>query len=192
MEKQKVIFFTGAGISVESGIPTFQEQPGIREKLHRDFANNNPEEYKETLRTMIETCENAKPNAAHKAIAATGFPVITMNIDGLHHKAGSLNVTEVHGTLPTKDQLNKDDFILYDKLVLYGDIAPQYETAYKMVKSLEYNNSYFVVVGTSFYTNISNELLKLAKSRKANIAIINENACERVPVVCRNLSTLAK
>ena len=44
MDRQKVIFFTGAGISVESGIPTFQEQPGIRDKLHRDFANEYPEE----------------------------------------------------------------------------------------------------------------------------------------------------
>ena len=51
MEKQKVIFFTGAGISVDSGIPTFQEQPGIRDKLTRDFANEHPEEWTNTTIT---------------------------------------------------------------------------------------------------------------------------------------------
>lgn len=66
MEKQKVIFFTGAGISVDSGIPTFQEQPGIRDKLTRDFANEYPEEYRNTILQMINSCENAEPNAAYK------------------------------------------------------------------------------------------------------------------------------
>ena len=69
MNKKKVIFFTGAGISVDSGIPTFQEQPGIRDKLTRDFANEYPEEYRNTIRQMLDSCENASPNAAHIAIA---------------------------------------------------------------------------------------------------------------------------
>lgn len=110
MKKQKVIFFTGAGISVESGIPTFQEQPGIRDKLNRNFANDHPEEYKATIRNMLEICEKAEPNAAHKAIAETGFPVTTMNIDKLHTKAGSQNVIEVNGHLSTKEKLEEDDY----------------------------------------------------------------------------------
>ena len=81
MDKQKVIFFTGAGISVDSGIPTFQDQPSIRDKLTRDFANENPEEYRSTIRQMLDNCEYAQPNAAHIAIAEGGFPVITMNVD---------------------------------------------------------------------------------------------------------------
>jgi NAD-dependent deacetylase len=70
--REKIIFFTGAGISVDSGIPTFQEQPGIRDKLHRDFANEFPETYRNTIRAMVEVCEKAQPNAAHKAIANLG------------------------------------------------------------------------------------------------------------------------
>lgn len=66
---------------------------------------------------------------------------------------------------PQKRNWKKMITHLYDKLVLYEDVAPQYQTAYKMVKSLAYNNSYFVIVGTSFYTNISNELLKIAKTQ---------------------------
>ena len=178
MEKQKVIFFTGAGISVDSGIPTFQEQPGIRDKLTRDFANEHPEEYRDTIRQMVNSCENAEPNAAHKAIAETGFPVITMNVDRLHTKACSKNVIEVHGVLPSREVLEEDDFPL------------TYETAIKIVRALEYDNSYFVIVGTSFYTGISEQLYKIAKQRHAKIVVVNDNASERVPIICKNLSGL--
>lgn len=189
MKREKVIFFTGAGISAASGITTFQNQPGIREKLDRDFANEYPEEYKETIKSMVDMCENAEPNAAHKAIAEAGFPVITMNVDRLHTKAGSKNVIEMHGVLPTREELEDPEFVLhYDKLVLYGDIAPEYERAAKLVKSLEYENSFFIVVGTSFYTGISTKLLRLAKQRHSKIEIINDNAVERVPLICKNLS----
>ena len=188
MEKQKIIFFTGAGISAESGIPTFQEQPGIRTKLTRSFADSNPEEYRETIRGMMEVCEQAKPNAAHYAIAELGCPVITMNVDRLHTKAGSEQVIEVHGEFPTKEQLEAPDFAsAYRGIVLYDDVAPRYDDAVKLVKSLEYGNSHFIIVGTSFYTGISQKLLKLAKQRKATVIVIDENAAERVPVICNNM-----
>lgn len=191
MEKQKVIFFTGAGISVDSGIPTFQEQPEIRDRLTRDFANEYPEEYRDTIKQMVDCCENAEPNAAHIAIAETGFPVITMNVDRLHTKAGSKDVVEVHGVLPNREVLEEDDFPLtYDGIVLYGDLAPKYEDAVKMVRALEYDNSYFVIVGTSFYTGISEKLYKIAKQRHAKIVVVNDNASERVPIICKNLSSL--
>lgn len=191
MEKQRVIFFTGAGISVDSGIPTFQEQPGIRDRLTRDFANEHPEEYRDTIRQMVNSCENALPNAAHKAIAETGFPVITMNVDRLHTKAGSKNVIELHGVLPDRETLEKEDFPLtYDEIVLYGDLAPRYEDAIKMVKALDYDNSYFIIVGTSFYTRISEQLYKIAKQRHAKIAIVNDNASEKVPIICKNVNNL--
>lgn len=188
MDKQNVIFFTGAGISVDSGIPTFQEQPGIRDKLTRDFANEYPEEYRNTIRKMLDSCENANPNAAHIAIAESGFPVITMNVDRLHTKAGSKNVIEVHGVLPTREELEEELFPLtYEGIVLYGDLAPKYDDAIKMVKQLKYDNSYFIIVGTSFYTGISEQLYKIAKQRHAKIEVINDNASQRVPIICKNL-----
>lgn len=193
MEKNRVIFFTGAGISVDSGIPTFQNQPGIRDKLSRDFANEHPEEYRETIRQMLDSCENAKPNLAHLAIAEAGFPVITMNVDKLHTKAGSKNVIEVHGVLPTREELEEELFpITYNGIVLYGDLAPKYRTAIDLVDTLEYNNSYFIVVGTSFYTGISELLLKIARQRRAKIDIINDNANTRVPIICENLKNLGR
>lgn len=188
MSKQKVIFFTGAGISVDSGIPTFQEQPGIRDKLARDYANEYPEEYRDTIRQILDSCEKAKPNLAHIAIAKTGFPVITMNVDRLHTKAGSNNVIEVHGVLPTREELEEELFPLtYDGIVLYGDLAPRYDSAIKLVKQLEYDNSYFIIVGTSFYTGISEQLYKIAKQRHAKIVIVNDNASQKVPIICKNL-----
>ena len=74
---KKVLFFTGAGISAESGIPTFSEQDGLRDKLTRSFALNHKEEYRKTIKQMCEVVNKAKPNDAHLAIAKYGFPVIS-------------------------------------------------------------------------------------------------------------------
>ena len=56
-----------------------------------------------------------------------------------------------------------------------------------LVKSLEYSNSHFIIVGTSFYIGISQKLLKLAKQRKAQFIVIDENAADRVPIICNNI-----
>lgn len=188
--RHKVIFFTGAGISAESGIPTFAEMDGIRDKLSRDFARNHPVEYIQTIREMKEVCDKAEPNAAHIAIAKAGFPVITMNIDKLHTKAGSEHVVEVHGKLPTEEQLNRGLFVAqeYGGIVLYGDSAPEYQTAGSLIDKLKYKDSYFVIVGTSFYTTISSQALKWAQKRGAKIILINHNATTEVPEVCARLS----
>lgn len=188
MSQPKIIFFTGAGISVESGIPTFQEQPGIRDKLSRTYANTYPELYRKTIRDMLDVCENAEPNAAHKAIAELGCPVITMNVDKLHTKAGSKEVLEIHGVLPTREQLEDEYFPEeYRGIVLYGDIAPRYYDAQKLVESLKLGESVIVVVGVSFYTAISDALVDAARHRGAEVIIINDNAATKVPELCKIL-----
>ena len=180
----KVIFFTGAGISVESGIPTFQEQPGIRSKLDRGYADMYPEEYRKTIRRMVDACENAEPNAAHLAIAEMGCPVITMNVDQLHTKAGSKDVIEVHGVLPTREELEDEWFPeQYRGIVLYGDTAPRYLDAMDLVESLG-PDDYFVIVGTSFYTGISYRLKRMAEEQGTRIVIINNDAATAVPELC--------
>jgi NAD-dependent deacetylase len=177
MPKQNIIFFTGAGISKESGIPTFDEQPGIRNKLYRDFANERPEEYREVIQEMIDICEKAEPNAAHKAIADLGCPVITMNVDRLHTRAGSKDVVEVHGVLPNP--------------VLYGDPAPEYYTAEDRMNDLVGDNCVFVIVGTSFYTHIANRLRWVAEHWGARVLTINSDATTRVPELCEFLKTVS-
>jgi NAD-dependent deacetylase len=189
----KIIFFTGAGISQESGIPTFDEQTGIRDKLTRDFALYHTDEYKEVIKQMKESCDKAEPNAAHKAIAELGCPVITMNIDGLHQRAGSKNVLAIHGRLPYEHELNANNFKwLLNIPVLYGDRAPMYQEAMDMVQNLDYGDSYFIIVGVSFYTSISNQLKKLAEIQDSKIIIINQNATIEVSKLIKELGSKIK
>lgn len=194
----RVVFFTGAGISAASGVPTFADMPGIREKLTRSFANTHPAEYTNTIRMMCEACNKAEPNPAHKAIAETGFQVITMNVDKLHERAGSKpfsatnkrGLLEIHGELPTQEQLDDPDFATeYNGIVLYDDIAPKYVVAKKIVQELT-SNDFFVIVGTSFYTGISSELLMIAFENKVKGVVVNDNAEIKVPRLCQNLKEM--
>ena len=126
-----IIAFTGAGISKQSNIPTFMERPDVREKLFRSYANTHHEEYNEVIKQLKANMNGAKPNDAHYALAQYHIPVITMNIDGLHKLAGT-DALELHGGLPEDDEMDKA-WSLYNKPVLYGDPAPNYQRAYEMV-----------------------------------------------------------
>lgn len=187
-QKHKLVFLTGAGISVASGIPTFEDQPDLRNMLDREFALKHPDEYRNIIAGMKETCDNAKPNAAHYAIAEMNCPVITMNIDGLHRKAGTKTLIEMHGRLPNDDEIKANNLSSMTNIpVLYGDPAPEYKRAYGIIKSLEYGNSYLVIVGTSFYTQVSTTIKRMAEKRNAKIIVIDDNAEIKVPTLCTEL-----
>ncbi len=112
-DSTKAVFFGGAGMSTESGIPDFRGADGIYyQKLHREFRPeemashsflvNHPEEFFEAYRQRMMFMD-AKPNAGHKALAKLeerGIlrAVVTQNIDGLHQLAGSKTVYELHGS----------------------------------------------------------------------------------------------
>jgi len=109
INSKKTIAFTGAGISVESGIPDFRSAGGLWEKF-------NPEEYAHIhafyddpakvwlmLKDMFTLVMTAKPNPAHIGLAELErmgllSAVITQNVDGLHQAAGNTNVIEFHGS----------------------------------------------------------------------------------------------
>lgn len=102
------IALTGAGISVESGIPDFRSPGGLwsrfdpMEYAHIDSFRRNPEKVWEMLKEMLELTNRARPNPAHLALAELeqrGLlkAVITQNVDGLHQRAGSKQVIEYHG-----------------------------------------------------------------------------------------------
>lgn len=98
---KRPVALTGAGISAPSGIPTFQSQwkgRPVRDFLGRDFLARDPVGFFELYCQMEAWCR-AEPNAAHAALAALAVPVITQNIDGLHQRAGSSQVIELHGNL---------------------------------------------------------------------------------------------
>lgn len=104
------VALTGAGISVESGIPPFRGKGGLWEKMDpmevahiRAFRQNPGRVWDVLLRSMKNILEKASPNAGHKALfhlEKTGKlkGIITQNIDGLHQKAGNRNVIEFHGS----------------------------------------------------------------------------------------------
>ncbi len=109
-ESQRVVVLTGAGVSAESGVPTFRGIDGLW-KTHRaedlarpDSFAQHPElvwEFYNWRREQVQKCE---PNPAHIALAEMekhipNFLLITQNVDGLHTRAGSHKVMEMHGSL---------------------------------------------------------------------------------------------
>ncbi len=160
-----ILAFTGAGISAASGIPTFADQPGIRDILTRSYANEHPDVYQRTIDQMKATCDSAKPNDAHYALAEHDIPIITMNIDELHQRAGSKHVLAIHGEFPD--------------IVLYDDHAPRYATARDWVWHMDIGDT-FLIIGTSFYTGISAQLKTMALRAGADVYIINDDAEHKV------------
>lgn len=111
-ESEKIVFFGGAGVSTESGIPDFRSVDGLYHQkydyppetiLSHTFFMRKPEEFYRFYRDKM-LCLSAKPNAAHKKLAELEkagklTAVITQNIDGLHQAAGSRKVYELHGSV---------------------------------------------------------------------------------------------
>jgi len=110
---KRVVVFSGAGISAESGIPTFRDADGFWDQFPpEEFATwdgligkliSEPRQVARFAWHVIDPIARAEPNPAHRAAAVmeqhTNVSVITQNIDGLHHEAGSTNVWELHGSL---------------------------------------------------------------------------------------------
>lgn len=111
-ESKRIVFFGGAGVSTESGIPDFRSVDGLYHQkydyppetiLSHTFFFRKPEEFYKFYRDKM-LCLSAKPNAAHKKLAELEkagklTAVITQNIDGLHQAAGSQKVYELHGSV---------------------------------------------------------------------------------------------
>lgn len=112
-----IVFFTGAGISAESGIATFRDKDGLWSKFSPtelasvDGFMNNPERVWEWYQHRRQVLNDAKPNPGHYAIAKMQelFPkvdLITQNVDRLHQQAGAKEVVELHGNIITNRCFN--------------------------------------------------------------------------------------
>ena len=111
-ESNKIVFFGGAGVSTESGIPDFRSVDGLYNQkydyppevmLSHSFFESHTERFFDFYRDKMLYLD-AKPNAAHIKLAGLErdgklLAVVTQNIDGLHQKAGSKNVFELHGSV---------------------------------------------------------------------------------------------
>lgn len=111
-DSRRIVFFGGAGVSTESGIPDFRSADGIYHQHYKyapeqvvshSFFKAHPDVFYEFYKEKM-MCLDAQPNAAHRKLAELEeagrlTAVITQNIDGLHQKAGSKKVYELHGSI---------------------------------------------------------------------------------------------
>ena len=222
LNSRNIVFFTGAGMSTASGIPDFRSTGGLWKEdikretyISRSFFNQYPkvfwEKYKEIF--QVKLLEQYEPNEGHHFIAGLEqqgkkVTVLTQNIDGLHQKAGSTNVLELHGTLKTatcpKCQSVYDldyimgtpvprcerqtakgpcHFILNPDVVLYGDAVHKFSEAEEVLKKADV----FIVMGTSLQVSPVNTFpeyysfyaSKGRNNKECQMALINRESTEK-------------
>lgn len=201
------VAFTGAGISTPSGIPDFRSQnSGLWEKndplivASLNTFNNDPKIFFDWIRPLAISSANAKPNLAHLSLAKLEHfgiikSVITQNIDGLHQKAGSINVLELHGsaqkaTCPSCGKVYSHDYfqiwikkgdeylmcedcnqIIKPDVVLFGESLPQdiWEKAFQEC----FLADLILIIGSSLEVSPANSLPELAINNGAKLIINN-------------------
>lgn len=134
MSKKKLVILTGAGMSAESGIPTFRDADGlweghdVMEVASPEGWDANPElvlKFYNQRRAQLKTVE---PNAGHIFLAKMeedfDVTIITQNVDDLHERAGSTKVVHLHGELTKKRSVEGTTLYPYDEDIKVGDLAP--------------------------------------------------------------------
>jgi len=214
---KKIVFVTGAGISQESGIPTFRGKDGLwRNYDAMKLATigafyDNPKLVWEWYNERRKNIFGALPNLGHKAIAElekfADVVVLTQNIDGLHQKAGSSEVLELHGSIIKikcsvcnfKDEimtefseippLCKCGNILRPDVVWFGESLPQdiWQKAIVFASQCDL----MIIAGTSLVVSPANTLPIYAKQNNAILIEINPENTEmssEMNLVIRNTS----
>ncbi len=132
--KNKILVFTGAGVSKESGVDTFRDNGGlwmnydIKKVAHIDAWKENPQLVLDFYNMRKNDMIEVTPNLAHKIIADLekdfDVTVVTQNVDDLHEKAGTTKVIHLHGELSKVRSENSTEFVYpYDKDIKIGDLA---------------------------------------------------------------------
>jgi NAD-dependent deacetylase len=199
-EAKTVVFFTGAGISAESGIPTFRGKDGIWNKLKpEELANfnafmRNPEMVWEWYNHRKKIINESKPNKGHLTIAEMQnyfdeVIVITQNIDNLHRRAGSKTIYELHGNIERNFCVNCKKFIneeldfsrgvpkcecgglIRPDVVWFGEFLPEDQFAGGEKAAMK--SDIFFVVGTSAVVYPAAGLIYTAKYSDSVIVEIN-------------------
>jgi NAD-dependent deacetylase len=172
--KSKLVVFSGAGISAESGIKTFRDSDGLWEEYDINEVAT-PQAWERNKALVLDFYNKrrrqvlaASPNKAHEALVKLekkfDVHIITQNIDDLHERAGSKQVLHLHGEItksrstadprlvyPIKGtELNLDDTCekgsqLRPHIVWFGEMVPEMENAYRIAQKAEL----FMVIGTS-------------------------------------------
>ncbi|QUC64620.1 NAD-dependent deacylase [Nitrosopumilus sp. K4] len=198
-DSKKIVFVTGAGISQESGIPTFRGKDGLWGKYDAmqlatiNAFYDNPQLVWEWYNERRNNIFSAKPNLGHKAIAElekyAEVTVLTQNIDGLHQRAGSSKVLELHGSIikikctvcgfneeiltefEEVPPICKCGNILRPDVVWFGELLPQDVWQEAMIHSNQCD--IMVIVGTSLVVSPANTLPIYAKQNNAFLIEVN-------------------
>jgi len=217
IESRYAVAFTGAGMSVESGIPDFRGPQGLWKTYNPEvatlsFFSKNPEQFWKFAREIGDKLLKAKPNPAHKALAKLekmGYikAVITQNIDGLHQKAGSVNVIEIHGNIEkficmfckvvydieyVRKKLKNDAFPYCE--LCGGPLKPMAtffeekppEDAIERAAEEAKKCDLMLILGSSLVVEPAAQIPRIAKRNGAKLVIINmeptwfDNACDIV------------
>lgn len=203
-ESHTIAFFTGAGISTLSGIPDFRSKNGLYSNryhgkkpekiLHIKYFNKHPEEFYAFYREKL-LIDNIDPNVIHLFISelqqlGKEVTVVTQNIDGLHEKAGSLKIHNLHGTIHKNycvdckkeydiDYIKQTDGIPYCKecggiirpaITFYGEFLDK-ET-FKQARLDTKNADLLIVLGTSLVVYPASEIV--SHFRGKHLVIINK------------------
>jgi len=199
--RRDAVALTGAGISVESGIPAFRGSQGLWGKYDpAEYATigaflRDPAKVWRMLSEMTSLCGGAAPNPAHAGLAeleAIGVlrAVITQNVDGLHQAAGSRQVIEYHGNMeslvciacwkqyPTRERLADDvapacdcGEILKPNVVLFGEPIPW--LAQERAEEEARTCGVLLVVGTSAQVSPACDIPRIAKKAGATVVEVN-------------------
>jgi NAD-dependent deacetylase len=204
-ERQPCVVLTGAGISTESGIPDFRSAEGIWAKYdpfevaHIDAFRRDPVRVWEFYGLRLDALAQAEPNDGHRALAELeerGWirAVVTQNVDGLHRRAGSREVVEVHGSLreaecihcgvrtPMADALASLPLppcpecgeALKPGVVMFGELLPA--AAIERAQQLAAEASLLLVVGSSLEVHPVAALPGDTLSAGGAVAIVNRGA----------------
>lgn len=202
-ESNNIVFFGGAGVSTESGIPDFRSKDGLyhqkykyppEEILSHTFFMNNTDEFYKFYKEKMNSLKY-EPNITHKKLVTlekTGKlkVVITQNIDGLHQKAGSKNVCELHGSILRNYCMKCHKFydaeyvfnsssipkcscggIIKPDVVLYEEQLDD-ETLEKSILEIQ-NADMLIIAGTSLTVYPASGLINYFRGR--NLVLINKD-----------------
>ena len=187
---KKIVVFTGAGVSADSGIATFRDSDGlwaqyrVEDVCTPEALKNNRAQVIEFYNMRRRESLSKQPNAGHLAIAKmeewAEVIVITQNVDNLHERAGSKSVLHLHGEL-MKLRSERDSNLIYDiedgweqsldaraedgallrpHIVFFGESVPMFDPACRIVQDADV----LIVVGTSLAVYPAAMLVRYAKS----------------------------
>lgn len=202
-DSSNIVFFGGAGVSTASGIKDFRSTNGLyhekykyppEEILSHTFFINNQEEFYKFYREKLN-CLNAKPNICHTYLttlekAGKLKAIITQNIDGLHQKAGSKNILELHGSIyqnyctschkfyPPEKIFNEKKIpictcgnLIKPNVVLYEEPLNE-ETITKSIEAIK-RSDLLLVVGTSLTVYPASSFIRFFQGK--HLVIINND-----------------